>query len=332
MKLVHVSFTPCAGAIEALSSAIRDYTEHDSRWISSSGKVNNLEFGEDVLWSETAQHSLLANADMIVFHNGGGKSACMPTTEPVQDYLFGDPAKRVAYFCHSHPDSCSGLRDQLAEERVFVPAQYQALLWKNASPVRNVIRFDRSDWPERKDRGDGKVLIGYSPTFRNSQEGTKPGSSEWFHCKGYDVTMPVLEKLAEKGNVEFTLIEGLSYDMAVRVKAECDILIDEVVTGSYHRNALEGLALGIPVIANVAPAVHGVLVRAADANDFPVVHATAESLEERLGWLIGMKKAERRKMGDDARDWMVRHWHPRDIAREFCAALAKSPRHSEITA
>lgn len=324
MRIAHLSVTPCAGAISALSSAIRDFTEHGSRWICTSGSVNNLRFEEDVLWQDTAQCGILARCDFMVFHNGSSPRVFAPPIEPMRDYLLGDPSKRIAYFHHSHPDACAGLAAESEGLRCFVPAQYQATLWKDCVPVRGVVRFDRSDFPKRKDRGDGKVRIGYAPTFRESQNGREPGSAAWYHCKGFDVTVPVLAKLAQaRKDVEFTLIEGLPYDMAMEVKSSCDILIDEVVTGSYHRSTLEALALGIPAVVNISPEVHGVMVRAAGANDIPVVHATAETLEERLLWLIGMKKDARRELGASGRDWMVRHWHPQDIARRFCADLAE---------
>lgn len=324
MRIVHCSFTPCAGAIEALSSAIRDHTVHSSRWIGAGGQVNNLTFAEDVLWSDTEAHALLARADAIVLHN-----YLNDLTEPVHDYLLGDGEKRCIGFFHSHPDA---IRDgaRLVEEDFphFCVAQYQALLFQRAIPVRNVIRFDRSDWPRWKDRADGKVRIGYAPTFRRSQAGLDPGSVDWYHSKGYDVTMPVLLDLERRGDVELCVIEGCAYDYAIRLKAECDILIDEVVTGSYHRCTLEGLALAVPTVVNVSADVWGVMGSAAglDADaEFPFVQATAETLHQELLRLVRMKKAERRELGTRGRAWMEKHWHPRDIAREVCQLVEAMP-------
>ena len=325
MRIVHCSYTPCAGAIEALSSAIRDHTVHDSRWIGNGGNVNNLTFDHDVLWADTASHVLLARADVVILHN-----YLNDLTEPIHDYFLGDGTKKCIGFFHSHPE---GIRDgaRLVEQDFphFCVAQYQALFFQKAIPIRNVVRFDRSDWPKRRERNDGKVRIGYSPTFRRSQEGLKPGSSEWYHCKGYDVTMPVLQEMEKRKDVELCIIEGCAYDYAMQLKADCDILIDEIVTGSYHRSTLEGLALGIPTIVNVSADVWGVLASAtgldADA-EFPFVQASPDNLKDVLGWLIGMKKKERKAIGDRGRAWMEKHWHPRDIAREFCdLAEAMSP-------
>lgn len=316
MRIVHVSRTPCAGAIEALSSAIRDYTEHDSRVINGGGKVNNLHFPEDVTWASTEVFPLLSRADVIVCHQNVDHK-----TAPVRDFLDGDKDKRVVGFYHSHPDACNPNLAK-ADFPHFCVAQYQALLWEKATPVRNVIRFERADWPERVDRDDGKFWIGYAPTFRQSQKGEEKGSLKWHHSKGYDVTMPVLQAIDKKyEHVEVMLFEGIRYESCIQGKAMCDVLIDEVVTGSYHRSTLEGLALGIPTIANISPKVHGVIVKVAGANDVPVIHATADTLEEQLAWLVEMDPVKRRRIGNQARDWMVRHWHPRDIAREFCEAL-----------
>ena len=329
MRIVHASHTPCAGAVYALSTAIEDHCpDHTSRFISNGGAVNNLHFPHDLTWEATEQFPLLARADWIVLHNGGQSGGGITTeTEPFCDYLGGDPSKRCATFFHSHP----GLME-VNDGLVLCPAQYQAVLWGDrAVPVRSVVRFDRSDFPKRKDRGDGKVRIGFSPTFRQSQEGLEKGSIQWHHSKGYDVTMEVLQDLEKRGDVDILCIEGAPYDMCLQLKSECDILIDEVVTGSYHRSSLEGLALGIPTIANLSPEVHGVMVRAAGANDVPIVHATMETLRDKLLWLVGMKKSDRRAMGDASRDWMVRHWHPRDIAKGFVETLESATVDTEVT-
>lgn len=334
MRIVHVAKTPVAGAMEALSSAIRDYTEHDSRAINSGGKVNNLEFPHDLVFSDSGIFPALARADAIVFHQNVNHQS-----QPFRDFLDGDPSKKCLGFYHSHPDACDPGVAQAGFPH-FCIAQYQSLLWRNAIPIRNVIRFDRDDWPKRdaerarERKGDGKLWIGYAPTFRQSQKDQTPGSSQWHHSKGYDVTMPILEKIDKDfpGLVEVMVFEGIRYDSCIKGKALCDILVDEVVTGSYHRNTLEGLALGIPTACNVSPEVHGVLVKAAGANDFPVVHATAETLDEKLRWLVGLDEKTRRRMGNGSHDWMCRHWHPRDIAREFCAHVAAAPSYGEVAA
>lgn len=323
MRIVHCSRTPCAGAIYALSTAINDHTEHESRWISYGGNVNNLSFPFDLCWWEADVFPVLARAGVIVCHPGGNTAPMDETQDPVRDFVAGDPSKRVFGFYHTHPDATNTSMAERGKPH-FCVAQYQALLFPKAMPVRNVIRFDRADFPKRKVAGH-KIRIGYSPTFRRDQKDVPEKSAIWYHSKGFDFTNPVLKELAEKGNVEYVLIEGMPYDMALDLKSTCDILVDEVATGSYHRSTLEALALGIPCVSNVDSDVHGVLLRAAGANDFPIVHATRETLMERLEWLIAMPRKKRLAMGDAARDWMVRHWHPKDIARTFCAALEAVP-------
>ena len=43
-----------------------------------------------------------------------------------------------------------------------------------------------------------------------------------------------------------------------------------------------------------------------------------------------MDPAKRLRMGNGSIEWMARHWHPKDIAREFCAQVAKAPSYGEI--
>lgn len=327
MKILHISRTPCAGAIEALSSAINDHTEHESAWIGMAD-VGSLSFRRpDHVWTDTAVYALLYDADVLVLHNYVGVGE-----QPIKDFLEAQPEKRVVGFFHSHPVHCNPGLAKLGFP-IVCPAQFQATLHKGAYPLRQVIRYDRGDWPKWEPSPDGRIRIGYAPTSHIPQTAPKPEAG-WYDSKGYSETIEILEAVEDANeNVELVIIDGVRYDMAIRLKSRCDIFIDEVVTGSYHRNTLEALAMGIPTIARTDPEVIGVVAQATGCRDwFPFLQSTIETLHDDLLAFCERPVADRLKMGEDARAWMLRYWQPRDIAEEFCEHVAVVPRVSEVMA
>lgn len=326
--VAHVSKTPCAGAILDLAHAS---TRHGapSRWIGMGGKVGNLSFPHDLTWKDAEALSVLAFASVVVLHN-----YLDVDDQPILDFLDGEPGKRVAAYYHSHPDNCN-----LAPLHRGIPAyvvnQFQADEFAarglEFTPVRNVIPFDAPFWPRTKERGDGKIVVGWSPTTQAPQGGA-PGRREWYDTKGYPETMPVLQEWAAGAkNRELTVMEGIEARQCLQWKSECDILIDEVVTGSFHRSTLEALALGIPVIVRLDERLDRRITELAGGDAMPVVRCNGpQELADRLDELARMKKKDRRKLGVAGREWMEAHWHPREIAREFAATLNSLPTWEQI--
>lgn len=337
MRILHLSQTPCAGAIHALSTAIADYSLAESRWCGRSGEAAGIQFAEpDFTWFDTEVFPALAEADVLVLHNYLGLD-----TQPLLDFAEARRKDlRVVGMFHSHPSHCN--LDLLERGFLcFAVAQFQACLLPACRPVRNVIRWDRADWPTAapRDPERGAALrLGFSFTTRAAQAGSMHEAG-WWDTKGYEVTLPVLEALEGEGLIELVRIEGVRHDMALRLKAECDVLLDEVVTGSYHRTTLEGLALGKPTLCSLTPEVFALATKAAGADFFPAVIARLErspewpehfGLEEALRWLAARGPDGCAELGRHGRDWMIRYWHPRDIAREFVEVCASTPTVDEI--
>lgn len=326
-KILHISRSPCAGAIEAMSSAINDHTEHTSLWVGT-GDVGSLSFtGPDLKWTDTEVYAALYDADVLILHNYVGVQE-----QPIKDFLEAQGDKIVCGFFHSHPKHCNVGLQKLGFP-IAVPAQFQALLHEGSKAVRQVIRYDRGDWPKWQPNERGTVRIGYAPTSHIPQTG-EPGDASWYDSKGYPQTIKLLEEVEDADDrVELVIIDGVRHDMALRLKATCDIFIDEVVTGSYHRNSLEALAMGIPTICAVAPEVLGIVAGVTGCTDwFPFLHSSLETLKADLLAFVDRPFEERLKMGEDAREWMVRYWQPRDIVRDFCDDLFQLPRVSEVMA
>lgn len=69
--------------------------------------------------------------------------------------------------------------------------------------------------------------------------------------KGTQFIIEAVNKLKLEHNIEFTLIEGLSNSNAKKLYEKADIVIDQLVIGTYGMLSIESMALGKPTICYI---------------------------------------------------------------------------------
>ncbi|GAH67765.1 unnamed protein product, partial [marine sediment metagenome] len=123
--------------------------------------------------------------------------------------------------------------------------------------------------------------------------------------KGYREVKAILNSVAEKRDVEIVWIEGRPYEANLRLKQQSHILIDDVVTGNWHRTSLEGACFGCAVLNKVMKT--------------PFVYASIDTLEERILWLVD-NPAVLSDFQERARLWVLQNWHAMDSIKEYIKA------------
>jgi len=158
-------------------------------------------------------------------------------------------------------------------------------------------RFPKAD-PGRREE---PLRIGHSPTRRE--------------LKGTSAVISAVEEVSKDHSVELVLIEGLPYEQAIRLKATCQVFIDQVgSTGGtgYGVSSVESMAMGIPTVSDFAPGLAEFL------PDHPFVLATPETLAARIVPLV--KDPDMRKMkGEEGRRWVERNHHADRVAEKIYA-------------
>jgi hypothetical protein len=277
-KVYHYRATPIANAPLELAKAINKFGKN----------YNCVMIGHGASPASTASDCDILHAhNLLPTPNKGKKTLLQYHSEPFQVDLKGRAQQRL------------------------VIAQYHATLpeYSNCKVVRNVIDFTT---PQYAVRPVNRVIrIGYSPSR------TKP-LGKW-HNKGYPETMAVLNSIKEKygRTVEIDIITGVTLDQCIIRKSNCNIIIDECVTASYHRSGLEGLALGKLTICSLSPAVEKVLLSASGASASPFVNIWISNLEIELCKIIDAGVDYIIEKGKTSRAWMENHWHPQTIVDEF---------------
>ena len=122
--------------------------------------------------------------------------------------------------------------------------------------------------------------------------------------KGTDVIDPVLEKLAAEGVIEYLSRDGVvdSDDMPGLV-AECDVLVDQIRTGSYGVAAVEALMAGRVVVGSVSSTV-----RSAIGTDVPIIDGPPDSFEDTIRRLAETDRSHLAEVADEGREY-AQYWH-----------------------
>lgn len=303
LRIVSYATTPVAGVPPVLARCIAHATPHAARCVwAGSRYANGVAFDGDVEWSTDPARAEdeLAAADAVIVHNG--------KVEPRHARLLA--TKPVVTLAHNY-----GWNVDMGFVRRGLPglvvAQYQATLPEFAgwTAVPNPLPlWEPAYRPQPRPQA---VTVCYTPSAPH--ERYPAGHRLFWHAKGHDTTMAVLDRLAAEGLVRLEVLRGraVPHAEALAMKRRAHIVIDECVTGSYHRNSLEGLAAGALVVNGVGllPAVAALLPACAPgAAAWPFEFATLATLEPCLRELAARGAPALEAQGLAGRDWLARHW------------------------
>jgi glycosyltransferase involved in cell wall biosynthesis len=140
--------------------------------------------------------------------------------------------------------------------------------------------FDPTGWEPVEPDGGPVVHVVHAPNHP--------------HYKGTRFLEAAVDRLQEDGlPVELVLVQGLSNEEARREYARADVIADQFLIGAYALFAIEGMALGKPVLCYLNPRFARYHPEWADA---PIVSANPDNLERELRRLVE-DSALRRELG-----------------------------------
>lgn len=152
-------------------------------------------------------------------------------------------------------------------------------------------------FPMRRQR---KVKIAFAPTSKAPVG--HPSS------KGYSEIKTILNKVAQERDIDIAWIEGRDYIQNLKIKRQCHILIDDVVTGNWHRTSLEGACFGCAILNRV--------------QKLPFIFANLDTLEKKLLWLIDKPKTLQ-DIQERTRLWILKNWHAMDKIKYYVRAYKR---------
>ena len=100
-----------------------------------------------------------------------------------------------------------------------------------------------------------------------------------------------IEKLKEEYNFEYRRIEKMNHEEAIKHYEEADIIIDQILCGSYGLLSVESMALGKPVLTYIRPDLE-----ASFPVELPIVNSNPDNLYEQVKTLLDNPEL-RRELG-----------------------------------
>ena len=281
-------------------------------------------FDTDLQWARDRDEivELAKTADVLHLHNFIDLDSQHFTPINFRK-LWNDGRPMVRHF-HSTPDSVAAYIHSTAKAVINCPipklviAQFHARYYPTAKIVPNIV-FDDELAGSSSPR-TGAVRIGYAPTRFNS------GRVSRWDTKGYRETVKLLKRVVRRAearniDIQVELIEQVSHADCLRRKATCDIVIDDLVTGSYHLNTLESLASGSVCLTYMDRTTLQAVSDLTTRSDFPALSVGLEDAEAVLMALVGDRPLVK-AIGRHSRTWMSRNWAPKEMAQHFLDAYA----------
>jgi glycosyltransferase involved in cell wall biosynthesis len=126
--------------------------------------------------------------------------------------------------------------------------------------------------------------------------------------KGTEYILAAIDQLKAEGlPVELVLAERISNDQVRRLMQEVDILADQLILPGYGLNAIEGMASGLPVIANLEDrAATEVFRRYSFLDECPIVSAGPGTIAEVLRVLVA-NRSLRTELGIAGRAYVEKY-------------------------
>ncbi|MEU9829005.1 glycosyl transferase family 1 [Micromonospora chersina] len=138
-------------------------------------------------------------------------------------------------------------------------------------------------------------------------------SKRW--TKGTDRLLPQLQELHDRRIIELRLVEGLPHSEMRRLVQDSDIVVDQLVMGSYGTFSCEGMAAGKVVVAYVSEGPH----RTAGVQP-PIANATPSTLVKTIESLLDDRPSAIALAAEGAR-YVREHHDGRRTAEVFDAFL-----------
>ena len=296
-----MAYTPLAGAPIRIVNALNKHTNIKARFVNfSPDEYGARTFPEDITFANNREfiEFLISEADIVVAHHPIG------LRENKFGINFKDIAKSSCKFVqHFHSNYYSYHMESpclKGYDAYCVIPHYPERSFLGLEILPNIIPINDNECiPVNMHNKVPKVV--FSASIRN-----KRFSSRW-GTKGYVEVSRKMKKLSKKYRFEYSEIFDRSYHEAMKTKQESDIVIGDIVTGSYHLTELEGLSMGKCVFCNLDGRSVQTLMSEFACKDIPFVNVSLDELDDILYQVINKKLYKR--IGEFSRIWIEKYYN-----------------------
>lgn len=312
LKIVSFSKTKLAGAPIRVAQAVGRLEGFETRHV-------DLErwgvFPHDHVHAESAEETLRLTQEADILHLHNHVHLDSADFAPINFRQLWEQGKPIVWHFHSTPMLVArqtGLPlKTFVEPEIpqIVIAQYPERFLPRAQVVPNLVPQDDADYqglPFEQCRYD----ISYAPSSKNSAWSTR------WDTKGMPETVAMLRQLEQKDGTRVKVTHNVSLAEVLAAKRQSKIVLDEMVTGSYHISALEGLAMARATGGYLDARTDYVMRTISGAPDLPFINLRLEESKRILRYLLAHPK-ELQDIASYGREWMDRYWRDLTVAEHF---------------
>lgn len=332
MLVVHLALTPLAGSPIRIVDALNRHTEIKAQLVVlQTNAYGNRTFSGGLDWQTDREEAMevLHNANIVHLHHFFELDRNPFGTDFSQECR---RARFVRQF-HTHPLTLAHGDGQRAQQVVgsaipqLVIAQYHERFYPQARIVPNVVPLADKLYRPVQRAGSDPVLF-FAPTVDHSACSVTQGSTRW-ETKGARETETLLRQVVKAcGKGRITVRRDIPHEQCLREKQASDIMIDEMVTGSFHLTSLEALAQGLPTFAYLDSRSLETLSELTGTYTNPWLNFRLEEAEGPLIELIGDVQL-RREIGAFSRNWMEKYYNDREMVNHYVRAYEDLLEHPE---
>ncbi|WP_434305520.1 glycosyltransferase family 1 protein [Clostridium botulinum] len=103
-------------------------------------------------------------------------------------------------------------------------------------------------------------------------------------CKGTKYIIEAIDKLKKKYNFDFKLVEKLPHMEAKKIYREADLIVDQILGGSYGLFSIECMCMGKPVVCYISD-----YMKNNYPEDIPLISANPNNIEQKLEYILNNK-------------------------------------------
>lgn len=333
-NVLHLAKTSLAGAPIRIVEALNKYTNYNARlatYLPITLSDGQYMFKEDITWQNPNQRSeileLVKNADIIHMHHYMNTDLSNPFMIDLNKVT--KPNCKFLRHFHSSHDYISKTEIRFEDNyqkdklpKVVIP-HYPERTFLNLDIVPNIIPINESLYTPYE-TNNTKLKIVFSASNKASRK-----SDRWA-TKGYPEVSDLLRQLSLKYNFEYIEINNITFAEAMKIKQQADIVIGDVVTGSYHLTELEALSQGKPTITYLDGRSVMTFMNTFKTQDIPFINANIDSLEQVISDLISDRELLK-QIGKFSRAWIEKYYDDSILINKFVEIYDNILQDKDIT-
>ena len=324
--VVHISKTSLAGAPIRIVQALNKYTDYEARLINympSRLDDGNCIFDEDLDWQDKSirdeARNLIKNADIIHLHHFMDLEFC----NPFLINFLKETKNGCKFLRHYHSCKQYITKNEFDFQKFYPKDTLPSVIiphcpertFLNYPILPNILPIHDADYLPQK-TNNKKLKVIYSVSNKASLK------QERWDTKGYPEVSAILKNLSEKLNFEYVEIAKVPLKESLRIKQQSDIIIGDVVTGSYHLTELEALSLGKPSLTYLDGRSVMTFMNTFNTPEVPFVNVNYKNLDFVLKDLIS-NRSLRENIGKFSRKWIEKYYDDKILVQRFAETYDK---------